>query len=701
MRRQLRSVVPARPYVYDSVATAELEPKRFRLLRLDGEDHGTMRGHLHTTELDNAPPYYALSYSWGRGGRNASISCDGLKLRVTASLVQALRRVYDFSNETADIAPTTKWFWIDQICVNQEDTDERSAQVALMRDIYSRAIKTLIWLGPVDGSCHLGWTLFDQIYEVFREENPDATYLSDIKFRLYSRSYHATCGLPDFESNLWEHLRKILQASWFRRVWVIQEVALSRQDPTILHGDHQYPWHKLGWASTWLRRSGFCRLDHIPSQMLNVDTIANLRRTRIRWKLPAMLMATSGKFLATDPRDKIFGLLGLALETEHQSCDALQADYRRSTAQVYRELAKFLINEYQSLAILDRTIPYLNRFGWVPKSNSMPILESWVPSWSVLTEPSQPRYLSWATYHAGGGGADLGFPPHYKAAAGLPTSIVSMVGADERVLHIRGLNADTVSSSSGFGDGLKMLLQDPNTPHRTLKDLRLLSKSDGRALPTKLVLMLISVIQKPLFLRYWHLALAKSKGLCPEDLINAFIKCTTVDQFGLAGVNSEQVQKDGCAYLLQQLQHEQQRGRHFWGASSSHPAHVETSSHSNSESLTCGNGTSLEREAHYLKVLRLNATGGKPEAYLALARNYCLNRRFFITSSGRLGVGPRWTRKGDLVCVLLGGGVPYVLSPKGKYHTFIGESYVHGLMEGQAVESWRKGELKDEIFGLL
>lgn len=282
MKAQLWSILGAQPYVYDSVATPDTEPKKkIRLLRLDGENNGTVVGHLQTIELDDAPPFFALSYSWGKGGKDGAILCDGRKLRVTANLVRALRRVECLSSEAVEWDLKSKWFWIDQICVNQEDMDERSAQVLLMRAIYSKAIRTLIWLGPVVGSCHLGWTLFDQIYAVFRKENPDAQYLSDIKFRMYSPSYHTGCGLPGWDDVLWDHLRRILQASWFRRVWVIQEVAVSQQDPIILHGNHLYPWHRLGWASTWLRRSGFCRLDHIPSQMLNVDTISNLGRTRV------------------------------------------------------------------------------------------------------------------------------------------------------------------------------------------------------------------------------------------------------------------------------------------------------------------------------------------------------------------------------------------------------------------------------------
>src|SRR6266516_4554223 len=104
--------------------------------------------------------------------------------------------------------------------------------------------ETLIWLGPAYGLCHQAWNLVDQIYDVFRKENPDATYLSDIKLRLYSSSYHADCGLPNWDDDLWKHLRKVLNAPWFRRVWVIQEVALSQQDPLFLHGNHVYPWSR-------------------------------------------------------------------------------------------------------------------------------------------------------------------------------------------------------------------------------------------------------------------------------------------------------------------------------------------------------------------------------------------------------------------------------------------------------------------------
>jgi hypothetical protein len=152
------------------------------------------------------------------------------------------------------------------------------------------------------------------------------------------------------------------------------------------------------------------------------------------------------------------------------------------------------------------------------------------------------------------------------------------------------------------------------------------------------------------------------------DLIDAFVKSTTADQFHLADSNSEQIRKDGCAYLLAKLTKRKCR--------------------------------EMGRLSPYLQALQDYATGGDPGAYAALARNYCLNRRFFITLHGRLGIGPKWTKQGDMVCVLFGGGVPYILCPKGRHYTFIGESYVYGLMEGQAIDAWRKDKLKDEIFRL-
>jgi len=78
----------------------------------------------------------------------------------------------------------------------------------------------------------------------------------------------------------------------------------------------------------------------------------------------------------------------------------------------------------------------------------------------------------------------------------------------------------------------------------------------------------------------------------------------------------------------------------------------------------------------------------------------CVNRRFFVTKNGLMGVGPDGMKEGDIIGILFGGRVPYVLRPVGDGFRFVGECYVSGLMNGEAVQTWKKGS-KKYIFELL
>jgi hypothetical protein len=75
-----------------------------------------------------------------------------------------------------------------------------------------------------------------------------------------------------------------------------------------------------------------------------------------------------------------------------------------------------------------------------------------------------------------------------------------------------------------------------------------------------------------------------------------------------------------------------------------------------------------------------------------------LNRSFFRTQKGYMGLGPNVIEIGDLVCILFGGHVPFILRPKNGYFLLVGEAYVHGIMEGEAFEKWQAGELKEQGF---
>ena len=319
-----------------------------RLFRFDDHsDPNAIQGQLIETPLSDAPPYFALSYCWGAQVLDTPIQCNGAVMYITKALAQALRQINRHFRSQRPWTLSAEWIWIDQISINQGDVLERSQQVKLMGSIFSQSVQTLVWLGTKHDGCHRAWNLIDQIYQIVQTEHPNANYIADIPIRMFSLAKHFEYGLPEWKDAAWEHLRVLLRNPYFSRVWVIQEVALSPKDPVILHGYHEYSWEKLGWTASWLRRAGYLRLDNLPTQFHSIDTISNIRRSKVPWSLDALLVTTSMKFKATDQRDKVYGLLGIACETAGttQWPEALLPDYELPIAQVYAKVAEFLISK--------------------------------------------------------------------------------------------------------------------------------------------------------------------------------------------------------------------------------------------------------------------------------------------------------------------------------------------------------------------
>ncbi|KXT16508.1 hypothetical protein AC579_1338 [Pseudocercospora musae] len=127
------------------------DPK-IRLLSLwPGSGDDPLLGHLDTCELDHAPPFEALSYCWGRADPSYTINVSGERLEVTENLKLALFRLRR--------SDAVRRLWIDGICINQQDAAEKTAQVKLMRDIYEKAHRTIVWLGEEDSETRLAFSL--------------------------------------------------------------------------------------------------------------------------------------------------------------------------------------------------------------------------------------------------------------------------------------------------------------------------------------------------------------------------------------------------------------------------------------------------------------------------------------------------------------------------------------------------------------
>ncbi|GAW20849.1 hypothetical protein ANO14919_103610 [Xylariales sp. No.14919] len=621
------------PYMYSPLGASSI-----RLLNLSITDNLSMS--LKTVNINEAPPYFALSYAWEVQSSIVPIKINGRTFSVSSGLADAILRLRRLRVDDLALNNGDVWVWIDRICINQEDLSERSKQVGIMNVIYSQAIRTLIWLGPDGETCSGAWKLIDQVYDVFRRGNPDTKFMADIPFRIYSDQHHASSQLPKWDHEIWEDLRRLFKLPWFARTWIIQEVALSRKDPILLHGQYIYPWHRLGWASSWLRRNGYLRLVQIPNGMQNVDTISNIRRSGAHWRLDALLVTTSIKFYATDQRDKLYGLLGLAAESQDPTHlpDALLPNYKLEVADVYTKVARFFIQEYKSLAVLTRASGVSNDMSWAQRKHRFELLPSWVPNWcdfSVL-EREVARFLSWLNHPNTGDAVKLGFPEHYNASCGLPVKLLGC--PNPSVLRLSGLKVDYIVGATQFEDETQY------------------SRKCNRGSPC---------------LQLWKAVLPfLLEGKPIADWIGPWVKTTTAEQHIISGKTAEQIFKDGMAYLYNVL-----------SSGACHQLHF-----TNDQEIT--------------GLLRELSMGGDAEVYAALASNFCLGRKFIMTLEGRMGIGPTGTQPGDLVFVLFGGGVPYILRKQESGFYFVGESYIHGLMGGEAVQAWQRDELVEEILEL-
>ncbi|KIM94611.1 hypothetical protein OIDMADRAFT_135754, partial [Oidiodendron maius Zn] len=153
---------------------------------------------LFETELhDVGVPYEALSYTWGGTLKTAKVTLGECTLKITENLYDALQ--YLRWNDKDRI------LWIDAICINQDNKREQGHQVSQMKSIYKTAQRVIIWLG-------LSSYNIDRLMElaINAHKNLGATreYLRQIR--------------------LHETIQLLFQRPWFRRIWVIQEVANAK-----------------------------------------------------------------------------------------------------------------------------------------------------------------------------------------------------------------------------------------------------------------------------------------------------------------------------------------------------------------------------------------------------------------------------------------------------------------------------------------
>jgi hypothetical protein len=395
-----RDSMPVRRYKF-SALTGPSEIRLFKFKRFI-----TLGAQIYISceivhaNLDDNPAYVALSYVWGALDPCVPVLIgDKEFLMVTFNFMEVLFRISGADTPT-DKGNTTQLFWSDQLCINQYDADERSAQVAMMRLIYSEADSTKLWLGEEDEVAKQAFSLIRCFESIDLDTPPDLLNFTgmdsnDIRGRFSAAFPHAVDSIPPKSDLRWKALFLFLDRPWFSRIWVFQEAILSstRGMGSIICGQMACNFIHLYIARSLL----FIDWDvtELPS---GLQMVSQYMTFFFFWKynsLPPISFTVwqiGGCLRSHDPRDRVFGLLGIQNPKDDIG---FVADYAKPVQEVFIDFTRRCIEHDQSLRVLS--------FNKENAVRDIPNLPFWVPDWSVeaattpfegpdLTDSSSPRF---------------------------------------------------------------------------------------------------------------------------------------------------------------------------------------------------------------------------------------------------------------------------------------------------------------------
>ena len=292
-------------FEYDSL---NYDQHDFRLLRLLRSRTGPIECELDHVALRSktCPRYDALSYTWGSLELVETIKVNNKTLRVTDNLRNALCHLRSHDQDRV--------LWIDAICIDQTNAQERSSQVMKMGEIFRHAHKVVIWLGKATVEIDF---LMRWLREVKKPSLSGAT--------------------PEkTEEQLRKGMHTLLQRPWFRRVWIIPEVANARS-AIVCTGEQSISAHLFAHATAALGLTVGLHCSSVLDLMLRTSKIdsqsdqeADLGRLILKFR----------ECRASDERDKIYALLGMS--SNHQDAAELSPDYSLPLQDVVDKAARYL-----------------------------------------------------------------------------------------------------------------------------------------------------------------------------------------------------------------------------------------------------------------------------------------------------------------------------------------------------------------------
>ena len=627
-----------------------------RLFILDpGLDDDPIKGSL-VHSLFGAREYDFVSYSWDSNALTQSIIVDGRKSLIPATLKDFLKR---FRSEDG---PRT--LWADALCMNMHDSSEGRQPLSQWPLIISGAAHVCVWLGNEDkGTVHA----FDLINRL-------------------PQNFDTVWDWPDLEEHF-QALRSLAKRSWFSRRWIVQEIAYAR-NARVCCGSYQVDWTKFANCITFfaamVKEGSTTDFTHLPANQLVLLCGSWLRKSdegQLRERLLPLdsMVCMFTDFKAMDPRDTIYALLSVAKDTRWPtSAEMSSLLFQKAVLAIQRRVLEgrrskgetsSMLGVTRGSALVAREFINLLRIEALTSSDQsyqdthkLPVARPAQVALENRVETTFPRATE-IHYDRSFAETAMDFVL-YTISTSKSVDVICRAWAPVSEEHhlpswIKSLQHAEFGIDP-LGDPVR-LNAEPLTSLRGLERQRYSAGGSFQTMPKKLgstliikgsTLGTVSRVELPAALGNipWEwLELGGWKE--PDEPFPAHLWRTLVADRGIDGEN---------APLWYKLAWE----------------------HGFSRSIKRGD-INIERLLSDRPTLF--------SQFWTRVQRVIWSRRLMMTSSGSLGLAPKASRVGDLICVLHGCTVPVILRERyetsslvGSFFELVGECFVSGIMDGEA-----------------
>ena len=671
-------------YKYQALSHLRREIRLLKLLPKDGNEKFKFipACHIFHTSLHENLKFIALSYVWGDTTSSRLIFVDKSPVRVNQNLYDAIMALRPLKEHIL--------LWIDYLCINQSDAEEKSWQVRLMGDIYQKAEKVIAWLGPADSDSDstvdylnmvgakadaCGMAYGYEPYEVawrrlaFEPRNlrdrshPNimkgtiAGNLSTLIHDEISDLFYSISGWHD-QSNLLPvaGIRHFFTRPWWGRIWVLQEISLP-ENAEFLCGTKRVSRRRCGAAL-----NAYCALRSVITMkftnepqsltLYHLEILRNLFQHRPtimlstwriyrydKFSLAALLRVTCVGTInlqrhgphnleSTDPRDKIFALLGLAADRDELESLNVLPDYSKTCKEIYETAMAALLQQ-----------GHISLLSCCQSPKAVPGLSSWAPDWSQsVTDMLQDVETDHITL----------YPQFSASGTGSCDSKITIIGNDDAIEGISVVCQiyDEIQEIGSFPARVTShevpFSETYSWPVQWLAEILRLSYGNDRYRD---------------FSERLRAAARTSIGGVRHDQNTRLVRVgddLILEALDLLQNGIKHIKENRIRRAVQRL---------------------------------------LVNKPTHFKVNPQNAKQGELGPAII---GKSLGRLPFITRMGHLVLSSEHVKQGDFVALIKGGQVPFILRRQttGQYQ-LIGEAYVDGIMDGEAMDDskWNRMHL--------